>query len=119
MPRESIADYLMRQPDDNLGKICLLKGEALAYRKKAREDHNRPAKLTDVERKERKKEQYRALVATPEGRQQYRDRQEKCYWRNIELTRSKQRAYREANKETIKAKYQAKKQAKLLTINQT
>lgn len=112
MPHETIAQYLMRQPNDNLGKICLIKGEALRYRKKARKDHNRPAKLTDVESKERKKEQYRALVATPEGRQQYRDRQKKHYWQNIELSRAKQRAYRKDNKELIKAKYEAKKQAK-------
>jgi len=119
MPRESIADYLRRQPDDNLGKICLLKGEALRYRKKAKKDHNRPPKMTDVETNERRKERYKALTSTLEGRQLLRDRCKKRYWQNIELSRDKQRAYREANKELIKAKYQAKKHAKLLTTNQT
>jgi len=113
MSRKTIAEYLKLKPDDNKGKIAMIKGEALAYRKKARKDHNRPPKMTDVERKERKKERYRALTSTLEGRQQYQDKQKKHYWQNIELTRAKQRAYREANKELIKAKYEAKKQAKI------
>jgi len=115
MPRESIADYLRRQPDDNLGKICLLKGEALRYRKKAKKDHNRPPKMTDVETNERRKERYKALTSTLEGRQLLRDRCKKRYWQNIELSRDKQRAYRKANKEMLKAKYEAKKQAKIDT----
>jgi len=119
MVRKTIAQFLMEQPDDNKGKIAMLKGEALAYRIRAKKDRNRRPKMTELERLQRKKQRYKALASTPEGRQLLRDRCKKRYWQNIELSRDKQRAYREANKELIKAKYQAKKHAKLLTTNQT
>jgi len=108
MPHQTIEQFLRKQPDDNLGKICMIKGKELLSGKK-----DSKLKMTYLEKKERKRQRERnyckALRLTPEGKKLLSERGKKNYWKHLQYHKIRKKIWYQANKEEINARKKAKK----------